>query len=112
MGYKHQNLPCDVKERKQCCAGSIIEQMSKTQFNLKIVPDIDGSHAICRLLGYNLTDIQVKGGWSGPSRLQLPAHVNVPVAVLAVRKVQGAVHFIADLTLPYGRALHDFNARC
>jgi acetoacetate decarboxylase len=37
-------------------------------------------------------------------------HVNVPVADLPHRKVQGAVHFIA-VTLPYGRVLHDYNAR-
>jgi acetoacetate decarboxylase len=78
--------------------------------NLKIIPDIDGSQAIAQLVGYNLTDIQVKGGWSGPARLQLHAHVNAPVADLPVRKVHGAVHFIADLTLPYGRVLHDYNS--
>jgi acetoacetate decarboxylase len=60
------------------------------------LPDIDGSQAIAQLIGYNLTDIQVKGDWSGPARLQLHAHVNAPVADLPVRKVHGAVHFIAD----------------
>jgi acetoacetate decarboxylase len=108
MGYKYQNLLYDVKGRKQCSTESLLEKMSKTQVNLKIIPDIDGSQAICQLVGYNLTDIQVKGAWSGPARLQLHAHVNAPVADLPVRKVQGAVHFIADLTLPYGRVLHDY----
>ena len=108
MGYKHQNLLYDVKGRKQCSNESIIEKMSKTQVNLKIIPEIDGSQAIAQLVGYNLTDIRVKGGWSGPARLQLHAHVNAPVADLPVRKVHGAVHFIADLTLPYGRVLHDY----
>jgi acetoacetate decarboxylase len=111
MGCKHQNLLYDVKGRKQCSAETIIEKMSKTQVNLKIISDIDGSQAICQLIGYNLTDIQVKGGWSGPSRLQPHAHVNVPVADLPVRKVQDAMYFIADLTLHYGRVLHDYNAR-
>src|SRR5215471_17053950 len=110
MGYKHQNLLYDVKGRKQCSKEAIIEKMSATQVNLKIIPDIDGSQAIAQLVGYNLTDIQVKGGWSGPARLQLHAHVNAPVADLPVRKVHGGVHFIADLTLPYGRVLHDYNS--
>jgi acetoacetate decarboxylase len=110
MGYKYQNLLYDVKGRKQCSTESIVEKMSTTQVNLKIIPDIDGSQAICQLVGYNLTDIQVKGAWSGPARLQLHAHVNAPVADLPVRKVLGAVHFIADLTLPYGRVLHDYKA--
>ena len=109
MGYKHQHLLYDVQGRKQCSAESLVEKLTKTQVNLKIIPDIDGSQAIAQLVGYNLADIQVKGGWSGPARLQLHAHVNAPVADLPVRKVHGAVHFIADLTLPYGRVLHDYN---
>jgi acetoacetate decarboxylase len=35
-------------------------------------------------------------------------HVNAPVADLPVRRIVGAHHFIADLTLPYGRVLHDY----
>jgi acetoacetate decarboxylase len=80
--------------------------MSKTQVNLKIIPDIDGTSAIAQLVAYNLTDIQVKGGWSGPA--QLHAHVNAPVADLPVKWALGGLHFIADLTLPYGRVLHDY----
>lgn len=110
MGYKHQHLLYDVKGRKQCSSDAIIEKMSKTQVNLKIIPDIDGSPAIAQLVGYNLADIQVKGAWSGPARLQLHAHVNAPVADLPVRKVLGGLHFIADLTLPYGRVLHNYKA--
>jgi acetoacetate decarboxylase len=82
--------------------------MTKTQVNFKLIPDIDGSPAIAQLVGYNLTDIQVKGGWSGRARLHLVPHVNAPVADLPVRKVLGGLHFIADLTLPYGRVLHDY----
>jgi acetoacetate decarboxylase len=82
--------------------------MSKTQVNLKIIPGIDGNPAIAQLVAYELDDIQVKGAWSGPARLQLYAHVNAPVADLPVRKVLGGLHYIADLTLPYGRVLHDY----
>ncbi|HQU01992.1 MAG TPA: acetoacetate decarboxylase family protein [Acetobacteraceae bacterium] len=84
--------------------------MSKTQVNLKIIPNVDGTQAISQLVGYNLTDIHVKGGWSGPARLQLHAHVNAPLADLPVRRVLGGLHFIADLTLPYGRILHNYLA--
>jgi acetoacetate decarboxylase len=108
MGYKHQNLLYDVDGQKQCSSASIIKKMSRTQVNLKIIPDVDGTPAISQLVGYNLTDIQVKGGWSGPARLQLNAHVNAPLADLPVRRVLGGLHFIADLTLPYGRVLHDY----
>lgn len=111
MGYKHQHLLYDVNGRRACSPDSIVERMSKTQVNLKLIPEVDGSLAIAQLVGYNLTDIQVKGGWSGSARLHLVPHVNAPVADLPVRRVIGAVHFIADLTLPYGRVLHDYKSR-
>jgi len=48
--------------------------------------------------------------WIGPGRLQFVRHVNAPVADLPVRRIAAAPHFLADLTLPYGRVLHDYNA--
>lgn len=110
MGYKRQHLLYDLQGRRQCSPEAIVEKMSKTQVNLKIIPDIDGSQAICQLVGYNIVDIQVKGAWSGPARLQLHAYVNAPVADLPVCKSLAALHFIADLTLPYGRVLHDYKS--
>lgn len=110
MGYKHQHLLYDVQGRKSCSPASIVEKMGKTQVNLKLIPDVDGRLAIAQLVGYNLSDIQVQGAWSGPARLHLVPHVNAPVADLPVRKVLGGLHFIADLTLPYGRVLHDYIA--
>jgi acetoacetate decarboxylase len=111
MGYKHQHLLYDVKGRKACSPEALIDKMSTTQVNLKLIPEVDGSLAIAQLVGYNLNDIQVKGGWSGPARLHLVPHVNAPVADLPVKRVVGAVHFIADLTLPYGRVLFDYKVR-
>jgi acetoacetate decarboxylase len=108
MGYKHQHILYDVQGRKACSSASIVEKMSKTQVNLKLIPDVDGSLAIAQLVGYNLADIQVHGAWSGPARLHLVPHVNAPVADLPARRVIGGLHFIADLTLPYGRVLHDY----
>jgi acetoacetate decarboxylase len=35
-------------------------------------------------------------------------HVNAPVADLPVRRVIGAKHILADLTLPFGRVAHDY----
>jgi acetoacetate decarboxylase len=110
MGYKHQHLLYDVAGKKQCSSVSIIEKMSKTQVNLKLIPGVDGQLAIAQLVAYNLTDIAVKGAWSGPARLHLVPHANAPVADLPVRQALGGLHFIADLTLPYGRVLHDYLA--
>ena len=110
MGYKHQHLLYDVDGNKQCSSASIVRKMSATQVNLKLVPGVDGTLAIAQLVAYELTAIQVKGAWSGPARLSLVPHVNAPVADLPVHECIGAVHFVADLTLPYGRVVHDYLA--
>jgi acetoacetate decarboxylase len=102
MGYKHESM-----------AGNGVAtaaKLSKTQVNLKLIPGIDGAPAICQLVALNLSEITVKGSWRGPGRLHLIPHVNAPVADFPVRRVVEAHHFIADLTLPYGRVLHDYVA--
>ncbi|PKO76423.1 MAG: acetoacetate decarboxylase [Betaproteobacteria bacterium HGW-Betaproteobacteria-15] len=108
MGYKHQHLLYDVGGKKACSAEAILHKMEKTQVNLKLIPHVDGQLAIAQLVAYNLTDIQVQGAWSGPARLHLIPHVNAPVGDLPVREMVGGLHFVADLTLPYGRVLHDY----
>jgi acetoacetate decarboxylase len=112
MRYKQENLTYDLNGETVCtsCLDSLTHKLAKTQVNLKLIPDVDGTPAIAQLVAYNLSDIQIKGAWSGPARLQLMAHVNAPVADLPVRRVVGGMHFIADLTLPYGRVLHDYLA--
>jgi acetoacetate decarboxylase len=100
MGYKHESMTGN--------GVATAAKLSKTQVNLKLIPGIDGSVAICQLVALNLSDITVKGSWRGPGRLHLVPHVNAPVADLPVRRIVEAHHFIADLTLPYGRVLHDY----
>ena len=100
MGYKAESM-----------AGNGVATtatLAKTQVLLKIIRGIDGAPEICQLVALNLTDIVVKGSWRGPGRLHLVPHVNAPVADLPVRRIVDAHHFIADLTLPYGRVLHDY----
>ncbi|MFA5957989.1 acetoacetate decarboxylase [Hyphomicrobium sp.] len=102
MGYKHLSM-----------AGNGVATtaiLAKTAVNLKVIPGVDGKLQICQLVAYNLTEISIKGSWMGPGRLHLIPHVNAPVADLPVRKIVGARHFIADLTLPFGRVLHDYLA--
>ena len=100
MGYKHESMAGNGEQT--------VATLAKTAVNLKLIPGVDGKPGICQLVAYNLADIAVKGSWAGPGRLHLVPHVNAPVADLPVRKIVGAHHFIADLTLPYGRVLHDY----
>ena len=101
MGYKHESMAGNGERTTAT--------LSKTQVNLKLVPGVDGRLEICQLVAYNLTDIAVKGSWIGPGRLHLVPHVNAPVADLPVRRIVAAHHFLADLTLPYGRVIYDYN---
>jgi acetoacetate decarboxylase len=101
MGYKHEAMAGNSERTRAT--------LSKTQVNLKLIPGVDGSPEICQLVAINLTEISVKGSWIGPGRLHLVPHVNAPVADLPVRNVIIAHHFVADLTLPYGRVIYDYN---
>jgi acetoacetate decarboxylase len=84
--------------------------LRKTSVNLKIIPCVTGGTRIAELVSYNLTDIHMHFHFSGPARLHLIPHINAPVADLPVRRVIEGRHFKADLTLPYGRVIHDYLA--
>ncbi len=100
MGYKH----CDLSSNKE----DIIATLTKTQVNLKQIPGVDGNLVIAQLVAYNLRDVVLKCAWLGPAGLHLILHANAPVADLPLKKVVEGRHIIADLTLPYGRLLHDY----
>ena len=109
MGYKHHDL-MRQKESADMAQQMMATKLSKTHVNLKLIPNADGSLGIAQLVAFNLSEIHAKGAWSGPARLHLVPHVNAPVADLPVQRVLGGSHFVADLTLPYGRVLFDYLA--
>ena len=98
MGFKYETV--DTKK--------ILEAFSTPNYLLKIIPHVDGSTRICELVEYYLSDITVKGAWSGPAQLELAHHALAPVASLPVRRVVSALHIQSDLTLPYGKVVHDY----
>lgn len=100
MAYKHEIAPGGVE--------ATAKGMTKTQCNLKIIPDVDGKLKICQLVAYNLTDVTIKGSWVSPARLHLIPHVNAPAADLPIKRIVGGRHFLGDLTLPHGRVLFDY----
>ncbi len=101
MGFKHKALDREV----------VAKSMATPSFLLKIIPHVDGSARICELVQYALTDITVKGAWSGPGALDLRDHALAPVADLPVLEVLSTVHIIADLTLPLGTVAFDYLAK-
>lgn len=101
MGYKHKTLD----------NAAIKKTLETPAFLLKIIPHVDGTPRICELVQYSLTDITVKGAWSGPGALDLHAHALAPVADLPVLEVLSAVHILSDLTLPLGTVAYDYLAK-
>ncbi len=100
MTYKHESLARNPEKT--------LASMVTPQVTLKVMPGVDGKPAIAQLITFSLEDVTVKGSWVGPARLHLIPHANAPVADLPIRRMIGGRHFIADLTLPYGRVLHDY----
>lgn len=98
MGYKYEAL--DLKK--------ITESIQTPIYLLKIIPHVSGKAQICELIEINLSDVQVKGAWQGPAQLELVQHALAPVASLPIKNIVKAVHLITDLTLPYGRVVHDY----
>jgi acetoacetate decarboxylase len=102
MAYKYESHADDQ--------GETARTLGRLGVNLRLLPDVDGKPKVAQLVGYNMNDITVLGSWSGPARLHLVPHVNAPVADFPVRRVLGGHHMIADMTLPFGRVLHDYLA--
>ena len=98
MGYKHHALD----------PGPVKVALEAPSFLLKIIPDVDCRPRICELVRYHLTDVTVKGAWSGPAGLELHAHAMAPVSGLPVLEVLSAIHILSDLTLGLGQVVHDY----
>lgn len=98
MGYKHHTVDPNI----------ILAAMKKPVFLLKNIPDADGSPLVNQLIKVYLSDITVKGAWRGPGSLELHPHALAPISALPVKKIVSALHFITDLTLPYGEVVEDY----
>src|SRR5450830_1394367 len=98
MGFKHTQLD----------HAAIKALMEATNFLLKVIAHVEFTPRIRELDQVHLPGIEIKGAWGGPGALQLYAHALAPVAQLPVLEILSAVHILADLTLPYGRVVHDY----
>ncbi|MEU9014478.1 acetoacetate decarboxylase [Streptomyces sp. NPDC048479] len=101
MGYKHHDLDPD----------EATAQITVPTYMLKMVPGFDGAPQVAQLVRTEITDVVVKGAWTGPARLQLFAHVLAPMADLPVREIVSASHILTDLTLAPVKPVHDYLAR-
>ena len=101
MGYKHQPLPLE-EARAEICVPT---------FMLKLMRGYDRQMRICELVRAQIGNIDIKGAWRGPARLQLFEHVLAPMADFPVREVVAASHILADLSLSAPVVVHDYLAR-
>lgn len=104
MTYKYEDRMADDPEKRG-------EHLRKTCVNLKLIPCVSGQPRIAELVAFNLTNITMHFHYSGDARLHLIPHINAPVADLPVHRVIEGRHFKADLTLPYGKIVHDYLAK-
>jgi acetoacetate decarboxylase len=98
MGYKH----------KAADLTAVKATLEAPNFLLKIIPHVDGRPRICEIVEYRLTDINLKGAWTGPAELTLFSHALAPLAELPVLEVVSGIHILADLTLDLGKVVHDY----
>jgi acetoacetate decarboxylase len=101
MGYKFRQLDIETERKKLA---------DTPNYLLKVIPHVDGSPRICELVRFYLKEVTVLGAWEGPAALELHPHALAPVAQLPVRKVVGARHVIANLTLDIGEVAFDYLA--
>ncbi|MDE2160938.1 MAG: acetoacetate decarboxylase, partial [Burkholderiales bacterium] len=101
MGFKHRTLDADA----------VAASLGAPNYLLKILPHVDGTPRVCEIVRYRMTEIRIRGAWSGPGALDLHAHALAPVADLPVLEILSAVHIVADLTLPLGSVVHDYLTR-
>jgi acetoacetate decarboxylase len=98
MGYKHKPLDLEQAQAEICVP----------IFMLKIIWSYEGKPRICELLRTQITNITVKGAWTGPARLQLFEHALAPLADFPVRKIVSCSHVLTDLTLAPPKRIYNY----
>ncbi len=98
MAYKY--YPIEPKK--------VEEEMLHFNYNLKIIPAVNGQLDVLQLIRYRLTDLKVHWAFRGPAALEFHAHAMAPLAGLPVREVISGTHLLSDLTLPYGETVVDY----
>ena len=82
----------------------------RTNVNLKVIPNVDGSGASVReLTARTLADVVIHEVWRGPGTVELRPNAQVPVHLLPVREVVEAFHWRTDFSLVDGEVIERFS---
>jgi acetoacetate decarboxylase len=98
MGYKHAPMSDE----------DAVAEIGRPTFGLKMLPGYDRRPRILELVRSQITDVTVRGAWTGPARLQLFEHALAPLADLPVREIVSASHILTDLTLGRASLVFDY----
>jgi acetoacetate decarboxylase len=101
MGFKHQTLDL----------AAVKKTIEAPGYLLKIIPHVDATPRICELVKFQVTEVVMKGAWTGPASLELHPHCFAPVSRLPVLEVLSAVHILCDLSISGGVVVHDYLAK-
>ena len=100
MGFKH--APLSEEDARA--------EIGQPTFGLKMLPGYDRRPRILELVRSQITDMTIRGAWTGPARLQLFEHALAPLADLPVREIVSASHILTDLTLGRASLVFDYLA--
>lgn len=80
----------------------------KTNINLKVVPNIDGTPAIKQLAARTFVDVHIREVWKGPGTIEIRPNAQAPVYNLPAKEFVIGFYWIGDFTLPYGEVIYDY----
>jgi acetoacetate decarboxylase len=100
MGFKHAPMSEDDARA----------EIGRPTYGLKMLPGYDRRPRVLELARSQITDMTIKGAWTGPARLQLFEHALAPLADLPVREIVSASHILVDLTLGRASCVFDYLA--
>ncbi len=77
-------------------------------FNLKLIPQIDGTPGLRQITARRLADVRVHECWSDPCSVELRPNMQAPLHLLPVRECGAGWFWRADFTLVPGRIVHEY----
>ncbi|MEQ9618387.1 MAG: acetoacetate decarboxylase [Deltaproteobacteria bacterium] len=98
MAYKYEQMDSE----------KVKEGLGAYNYNLKVIPSVDGSVAISQLIRYKMEDIDIKWAWKGPAALDIRPCALAPIYKFPVISIIEGYHVLTDLTLPYGEVVYDY----
>jgi acetoacetate decarboxylase len=96
--------------KQRACSGAELEQLvpgSDLNVNLRIRQEA-GLDFSRELIVRPFEDVELREAWTGPGTLELRPNAQVPVHLLAVRRVELALHRMLDITLAPATVVHRY----